>query len=64
MRLHKIWRGWLNASFANQITLFALSFTLGVSLLIGGGSYIALRPRSRPPSSATWRLKPTWWRFA
>ena len=43
MRLHKIWRGWLNASFANQITLFALSFTLGVSLLIGGGSYIALQ---------------------
>ena len=43
MRLHKIWRDWLNASFANQITLFALSFTLGVSLLIGAGSYLALR---------------------
>ena len=43
MRLHKIWRGWLNASFANRITLFALSFTLGVSLLIGAGSYVALR---------------------
>ena len=37
------WRGWLNASFANQITLFALSLTLAVSLLIGGGSYIALQ---------------------
>ena len=43
MRLHKIWRGWLNASFANQITVFALSLTLGVSLVIGAGSYLALR---------------------
>ena len=43
MRLHTIGRDWLNASFANQITLFALSFTLGVSLLIGAGSYLALR---------------------
>lgn len=42
MRLRKIWRGWLNASFAHQITLFALSLTLGVSLLIGAGSYLAL----------------------
>ena len=43
MHLHKIGRNWLNASFANQITLFALSLTLGVSLLIGAGSYLALR---------------------
>jgi PAS domain S-box-containing protein len=43
MRLHKIWRGWLNASFANRITLFALSLTLGVSLVVGAGSYVALR---------------------
>ncbi len=42
-RLHKIGIDWLNASFTNQITLFALSFTLGVSLLIGAGSYLALR---------------------
>ena len=43
MRLHTIWRDWLNASFANQITVFAVSLTLGVSLLIGAGSYVALQ---------------------
>ena len=43
MRLHKTGSGWLNASFANQIALFGVSFTLGVSLLIGAGSYLALR---------------------
>ena len=47
MRLHTIWRGWLNASFANQITLFAVSLTLGVSLLIGAGSYVALQTQIR-----------------
>ncbi len=41
--LHKTWRGWLNASFARQVTLFALSLTLGVFLVIGTGSYVALR---------------------
>ena len=45
MRLRTTWRGWPNASFANQITLFALSLTLGVSLLIGAGSYVALQPQ-------------------
>jgi len=29
------WHDWLNASFANQITLFVLSLTLGLSVLIG-----------------------------
>jgi len=43
MRLHKIWHGWLSASFVNQITVFALSLTLGISLLIGFGAYDALR---------------------
>ena len=43
MRLRTTWRGWPNSSFANQITLFALSLTLGVSLLIGAGSYVALQ---------------------
>ena len=43
MRLRTTWRGWPNTSFANQITLFALSLTLGVSLLIGAGSYVALQ---------------------
>lgn len=41
--LHKTWRGWLNASFARQVTLFALSLTLAVFLVIGTGSYVALR---------------------
>ena len=53
MHLHKICSDWLNASFANQITLFALSFTLGVSLLIGAGSSSPCACRSRPPSSTT-----------
>ncbi len=43
MRLYTIWRGWLSARFANQITLFAVSLTLGVALLMGAGSYLALR---------------------
>jgi PAS domain S-box-containing protein len=43
MRLRKIGGGWLKASFANQITVFVLSLTLGVSLLIGAASYFALR---------------------
>ena len=43
MRLHKIWHGWLSASFVNQITVFALSLTLGISLLSGFGAYVALR---------------------
>lgn len=42
-RLHTIWRGWLHASFANQIILFAVSLTLGVSVLIGAGTYVALQ---------------------
>lgn len=59
MRLHKIGRGWLNASFSNQITLFALSLTLGVSLLIGAGSYVALRAQIETAIQRAWRLKPT-----
>ena len=43
MRLHTMWRSWLDASFANQITVFAVSLTLAVSLLIGVGSYAALQ---------------------
>lgn len=41
--LHKTWRDWLNASFARQVTFFALSLTLAVFLVIGTGSYVALR---------------------
>ena len=43
MRLHTTWCGWLNDSFTNRITLFALSFTLAASLVVGAGSYVALR---------------------
>ena len=43
MRLHTMLRSWVNASFANQITVFAVSLTLGVSLVIGVGSYAALQ---------------------
>ncbi|MDP1653842.1 MAG: PAS domain S-box protein, partial [Rhodocyclaceae bacterium] len=41
--LRKAWRDWRRASFANSVTVFALALTLGVSLLIGVGSYAALR---------------------
>jgi len=35
MRLHTMWRSWLNTSLANQITFFALSLTLAVSSAVG-----------------------------
>ncbi|MGS0755713.1 ATP-binding protein [Roseateles sp. GG27B] len=38
----KAWRGQLNASFAHQVSLFALSLTLGVFLLVGTVAYVAL----------------------
>ena len=38
----KAWRSRLNESFAQQVSLFALSLTVGVFLLVGTGSYVAL----------------------
>ena len=65
--LHKTWRGWLNASFANQVSFFALSLTVGVFLGVGTGSYVALSVQIKASSSSLacmmlWRRKiPATW---